>query len=245
MFYLNRTNALVSLKLRELKFDRAIFKTSLKLGLPSGIQQSLVAMGMMVLTRIVNGFGTDVMAGFAAASRLDSFAMMPAMNLSMALSTFVGQNMGAGKTERVKRGHISAIIIGTAISLVISLIIVFFGRSLMHIFTPDELVAASGARYLFIVGIFYFLFSTMFINNGVLRGAGEVMIPMINTLLALWVVRIPLALWFSSFMGPDGIWWSIPAGWMVGAVYSTIHYLRGKWKTKVLVHRGPALPEAD
>ncbi|MCX7023371.1 MAG: MATE family efflux transporter [Spirochaetes bacterium] len=236
---IDRRNELVRLRVRELKFDRDMFALSLKLGLPSGIQQTLVGLGMTVLSRVVNAFGTDTIAAFAAAARLDNLASLPAMNLSQALSTFVGQNMGAGKTERVKRGHLSAVIVGVGISIVIGLAVVFFGKPMMAIFSSDASVIAIGARYLFIVGLGYWLFALMFINNGVVRGAGDVMIPMINTLLALWVVRLPLAFWLSGFMGSDGIWLSVPAGWVVGAVFSTWYYLGGRWKTKMIARKAP------
>ncbi len=239
---LNKRNEVVRLSVRELRFDPEMFRLSLKLGIPSGIQQTLVAAGMMVLTRVVNAFGTDVMAGFSAASRLDTFAMMPTMNLGMAVSTFTGQNLGAGKPERVRRGHSSALLVGLGISLVIGAVMVFGGPGMVRLFTRDGEVIRIGARYLLIVGAFYSLFTIMFVNNGVLRGAGDVMVPMVNTLLALWIVRIPTAVALSARMGPDGIWWSIPAGWLMGAVFSSWYYRTGKWKTKAVV-RGPAVAD--
>ncbi|HSV55897.1 MAG TPA: MATE family efflux transporter, partial [Magnetospirillaceae bacterium] len=169
---LDKRNDFARLSLRGLRFDPGILRQSLRLGIPSGIQQTLVATGMMVLTRIVNTFGTDTAAGFAAAGRLDTFAMMPAMNLSMAVSTFVGQNLGAGKPERVRKGHSSALIMGLAISLVMGAVMILAGSHLVRLFTPDAQVIRIGARYLLIVGAFYSLFAVMFINNGVLRGAG-------------------------------------------------------------------------
>ncbi|PKL25136.1 MAG: MATE family efflux transporter [Spirochaetae bacterium HGW-Spirochaetae-3] len=237
--YANRKNRLVSLSLKKLVFDGEIFRHSLRIGLPTGIQQTMVSLGMLALTRIVNGHGTATIAAFSAASRLDSFASMPAMNLSQAVSTFTGQNMGAGKTERVKRGHLSAVIIGGAISIVVGATVVVFGEGLMGMFTRDAEVMAIGARYLAIVGATYLLFSTMFINNGVMRGAGDAFIPMINTILALWVVRIPCALLFSGplGMGSDGLWWSVPAGWLMGAAFSTWYYRGGRWKRKAVVGR--------
>jgi len=164
---------------------------------------------------------------------------MPAMNLGAAITTFTGQNIGAGKPERVRRGHLSAIAVNTALSLFISLMILFFGKWLMGIFSNDPEVIRIGASYLVIVGMFYAVFGIMFINNGVMRGAGDVFIPMINTVLALWLVRIPLALLFTrSFgMGSDGIWWSIPAGWLVGMIFSTWYYQTGRWKNPRLLRR--------
>ncbi|OHD22353.1 MAG: MATE family efflux transporter [Spirochaetes bacterium GWB1_59_5] len=242
LIYVNKKNRLVSLNIKNLVFDKEIFKHSLRIGLPTGIQQTMVSLGMMALTRIVNGHGTATIAAFSAASRLDSFASMPAMNLSQAISTFTGQNMGAGKTERVKRGHLSAVIAGGAISIAVGAIVILFGKPLMGMFTSDAEVMAIGARYLTIVGATYLLFSTMFINNGVMRGAGDAFIPMINTILALWVIRIPCAILFSVYlgMGADGIWWSVPAGWLMGATFSTWYYLGGRWKRKAIV-KAPTL----
>ncbi len=237
VMYINRTNEYLRIDVRKLRFDFEILKLQLKIGLPNGIQQTLVSIGMMALTRIVNGFGPTVMAGFAAAGRLDSFAMMPAMNLGQAITTFTGQNIGAGKIERVRKGHISAMTMNLVISLFGSLLMVFFGKSLMSIFTTDTEVVAAGARYLLIVGLFYVLFGIMFINNGVIRGAGDAFVPMANTLLALYVIRIPCAIIFSGplGMGAEGIWWSVPAGWSMGCIFSTWYYRSGKWKKKSLV----------
>jgi Na+-driven multidrug efflux pump len=91
-----------------------------------------------------------------------------------------------------------------------------------------------------VAGPFYVLFSIMFLVNGVLRGAGDAVIPLFTTLLALWVVRVPCAIWFSSFMGPDGVWWAMPAGWTVGCIASILYYSTGRWKSRSLVH--PAAP---
>ncbi|MDP2790427.1 MAG: MATE family efflux transporter [Rectinemataceae bacterium] len=239
LIILDTRNPYVRLDGRNLKWDKAIFAQILRIGLPTGLQQTLVSLGMMLLTRIVNGFGPLAMAAYTAAVRIDSIASMPAMNLSQAVTTFTGQNMGAGKTDRVRRGHLSAIAVSTAISLVMTLCVALFGRQLMSIFTVDPEVVAIGSQYLLIVGLFYAVFGIMFINNGVMRGAGDVFIPMISTILALWVVRVPAALLFTRVfgMGTNGIWWSIPAGWMVGFIFTSLYYRSGKWKTKSIVGR--------
>ncbi len=234
---LARRKEYVAPDFRHLKWDKEIFSKMIKIGLPTGIQQTMVSLGMMVLSRIVNEFGPVTMAAYTAAARIDSIASLPAMNLSQAITTFTGQNIGAGKAERVKRGHLSAIAVNTAISLVITIAVLLFSKNLMGLFTTNAEVIAIGSEYLVIVGIFYVLFGIMFINNGVMRGAGDVFIPMINTLLALWLVRLPCALLFTRVfnMGTSGIWWSIPAGWGIGFVFSTWYYRTGKWKTKAVV----------
>lgn len=239
LLYLDRRNAFVRFSLRGLSFDRDIFRLSMKIGLPSGLQQTLVASGHMLLMRIVNGFGTDVVAGFSAAGRLDSFAMMPAMNLSQAVTTFTGQNIGAGRVDRVRNGLRAGLTISLVISGLTGLAVILFSRSLVSIFNQDPAVIYEGETYLLVVGMFYTLFGILFLLNGVFRGAGEAMIPMYSTILALWLIRVPCAYWFSSFMGPEGIWWSVPAGWTAGCIFTGIYYASGKWKRRSLVAGHP------
>ena len=223
------------MSVRTMRFDRALFGTMVKIGLPTGIQQSLVSFGFVALTRIVNPFGTDVVAGYAAAARLDSFAMLPAMNLSMAVSTFVGQNLGAGRPDRVRRGYGAAMLMGAVISVTLTAVLILFRDSLIGLFSTDPGVLHYGGEYLTIVSSFYLLFTGMFITSGVLRGAGDTMVQMVITLAALWGVRIPVAALLSSAMGTVGIWWSIPCGWSVGFALVFAYYLTGRWKRKVVV----------
>lgn len=246
LLVLNKRNPYLKLNVKALRWDKSSFTQMLRIGLPTGLQQTLVSLGMMTLSRIVNEFGPQTMAAYTAASRIDSIAAMPAMNLGAAITTFTGQNIGAGKPERVRKGHLSAIAVNSGISLVITLLVVLFGRDLMAIFSQDPMVIDIGRSYLVIVGLFYVVFGIMFINNGVMRGAGDVFIPMINTVLALWLVRVPMALLFTRVfhMGSDGIWWSIPAGWMIGMIFSTWYYRTGKWKEKKLVRAAPVSEDA-
>lgn len=227
------------IRLKGMRFDREIFRHSIRIGLPSAVQQVLMAMGLMALSRIVNAFGTDTIAGFTVATRLDTFAMMPAMNFSMALSAFVGQNMGAGKTDRVNRGYRITLLLSGAIAAVFSVLMVFLGEPFIRIFNSDPTVVGIGSRYLLIVGAAYILFSTLFITHGVLRGAGDTLIPMFITLIALWVVRIPTAAMLSQRMGPDGIWLATPIGWSVGLALSLSYYSTGRWKRKAVVQPVP------
>jgi Na+-driven multidrug efflux pump len=157
------------------------------------------------------------------------------MNFASALATFVGQNLGANKPERVRSGLIATLKMTTIISISISLIAIFFSDKLMGMFTTDENVIAIGARYLIIVSSFYVMFSTLFVFNSVMRGAGDTLIPMFITLLALWVVRIPAAYFLSRHFGVDGIWWSTPMGWFVGMTFSFLYYMTGRWKRKAVV----------
>ena len=183
MFYLNRTHEVIKISWREFEFDNDIFRKTLRIGLPTGLQHTFVSLGMAVVQVIVNRFGTNVIAAYAAASRLDSLATLPAMNFGMALSTFVGQNIGAGKTERIKSGLKSTLIMSSVVSLAGTFIMIFFGRYLIQMFVKsnEAEVIQVGTEYLVIVGSFFVVFSAMFAINGVMRGAGDTVIPMFIT----------------------------------------------------------------
>jgi len=235
IWWLNKTHKIIRIAIRGLHFDRETFRQSLRIGLPTGVQQTLVAMGAIALLDIVNKFGTDVIAGYSVASRLDALALIPAMSFSQALSTFVGQNIGANKPERIRAGLIATIKMSGIVTIVTTVFIVLFGHVIMKMFTNDPEVIRLGDQYLTIVSLFYITFTMMFIYNGVTRGAGDTFFPMMFSILSLWIIRIPFAWYFSGKIGVEGIWWSIPAGWVVGFALSYFYYKTGRWKNKTLV----------
>jgi putative MATE family efflux protein len=241
VYHLNKTHDVLRFNLKTMKFDKEIFVLSVKLGIPSGVQQMLFSFGMMALQTIVNGFGTETVAAFGAAARIDSFATMPIMNFGAAISTFVGQNIGANKPERVRRGFYITQLMSTSVAVFFGVLIALFSRYTIGWFNQDPEVIRVGSSYLRIVGPFYFLISIMFITNSSLRGAGDAMFPMISSILSLWLIRIPVAYFLSSRIGTDGIWWAIPVAWTFGFAISSIYYRSGRWKNKAVV-RKPIVP---
>ncbi len=235
IYYLQKQQHIISFDLRKWVFSTKIFRQNIKIGLPTAFQQSFVALGIMALIRIVNNFDSDVLAAFTAAGRIDSLAALPALNLASALSAFVGQNLGANKIDRIKKGVRASLFMAWSISFLVMVIAYLFSDNLMRLFTESENVIMHGKNYLVIVSSFYLIFSTMFILHGVLRGAGATLIPMFISLFSLWLIRIPLAVVFSKHFGVNGIWWAIPAGWSAGMLGSLIYYLSGKWKNKGII----------
>ncbi len=235
ILYLNKTHKIIKFSFTGWVFDRSIFYNSIRIGLPSGFQHTFVAVGMMALMGIVNTFGTNVIAAYSVAQRIDSLAAMFAMNFGQALTSFTGQNIGANKLERVKNGLRATMLMGSSISVAVTIIVLLFGKQIMGFFTPDEFVVIYGTRYLNIVSPFYITFTAMFVVGGVMRGAGDTIIPMFMTLFSLWVVRIPLAFILSASMGETGIWWAIPIGWLSGMLLSYIYYMTGRWKTRGVI----------
>jgi putative MATE family efflux protein len=235
VIYLNRHHPVMRLTWHKMAFDRAILNKSLRIGFPVGFQQAFVALSMLAMYWLVNRFGTDAAAAYSVVFRIDSFASMPAMNFAMALSAFVGQNLGARKPERVRKGLISTFYMTSVISVSVSLIGILFAGPLMRLFTTDLAVIEIGKGYLQIVTGFYIFFSAMFVVGGVMRGAGDTFVPMVITFFALWIVRIPAGYYLSDRMGIAGIWWAIPIAWIVGLGLSYLYYLSGRWKKKALI----------
>ena len=236
-YYLNKKHPIINLSFRKYIFDRDIFRSCIRIGLPTGFQQSFVAFGMMAIMSIVNGFGTNAVAAYSAAMRIDSFIKMPAITFSSALSTFVGQNLGAFEERRAKTGLRATLLFSTIYCIFVSLLIIIFGKHIMSLFTQDPSVIKIGQDYLVIVSSFYLLFSVMFTFTGFLRGAGATLIPMITTFTALYIVRIPAATFFSGIIGVNGVWWGEPIGTFIGMMILLVYYRSGKWKGKVVVRK--------
>ncbi|WP_102401650.1 MATE family efflux transporter [Haloimpatiens massiliensis] len=235
IYYLNKTHEVLKFNIKSMRFNKEIFRQSLKIGLPTGIQQMLFSLGIMALQSLVNGFGSETVAAYTAAGRIDTFASMPIMNFGTAISTFVGQNLGAGKEERAINGFKATVKMTVIASLIASILIFIFGKWLIVLFSNDSKVIEIGFDYLKIVCSFYTVVGVMCIINGVLRGAGDTIPTMIISIFTLWFVRVLLAYILSNKMqSPNGIWWAIPISWTVGLILTLIYYKTGKWKNKVV-----------
>ena len=236
VLYLNRKHEVLKIKIRNLKYDLEIFKTGLKLGLPSAIQQTLFSIGNITLQSLVNSYGTSAMAAFGAGSKIETFISLPIMNLGSAVSTFVAQNIGANKVDRVKKGVKSSINMALSISLFVLIIFFLFKENLIKLFNTDTEVVSIGCRYLLTIGPFFFLISTSFMLTSAIRGAGASIFAMISSMISLWIARIPASYLLSSFYGVNGIWMGIPIGWCVGLIVTGIYYKNGYWKNKSVVN---------
>ena len=230
--YLKLKKSVASIRFKGCRWSSYIFRMMIKIGLPTGLQQSVVSIGQMALMSIVNGFGTVMVAAYSSMLRIDAIAIMPAMNFSQALTSFTGQNIGAGKMDRVGKGFRFTLKTNVIISLLMSVVFILFGKGIMSCFSADEDVIAEGYRYLLICGPFYFLFSAMFSFTGLFRGAGDTVPTMIISLFSLWLFRIPCAYIFSHLWGGIGVWISIPVGWLFGLIFSLLYYRYGKWRNK-------------
>jgi Na+-driven multidrug efflux pump len=193
----------------------------------------------------VNSFGAAAANAFGAVLRVDMFAFMPAMSMSMAVATLTGQNLGAGRPERVKRIFKSGVMMTSSITVLISIIVVTLSRPILIMFGlgEDARVMEIGVAYLHIAGSCYIFFAIMFISNGVINGAGHTIITMIFTLLSLWFIRVPLA-WFLSktSLGINGIWIAIACSFFVTMIVSLSYYFSGRWKKSAVIKTPVSAP---
>lgn len=218
----------------EWKLDRRLVAQTFSIGLPAGLQQVIVSMGMLTLTSLVNGFGSVVTAAFGVGGRLDQFAFMPAMTVGLSVSALVGQNLGARKYDRVKEIVHSSVKMTVAITAVVMVVAVGIPHILLRMFTSDAAVLAEGTKYLRTVGFAYIPYALMFTLSGILRGAGDTVPSMIISIVTLWVVRIPLSVYLSRLLGSQGIWLGLAASPAIGASLNYVYYLSGRWRTRVL-----------
>ncbi len=218
---------------RYLKPKPAMLKEIGQFSFLTSVQQSVMNLGILMVQGLVNSFGTVIMAAFAAAVKIDSFAYMPAQEFGNAFSTFVAQNYGAGKSGRIREGIKKAVLMSVGFCLVISLLVFIFARPLMTIFVdPSETeILAAGVEYLRIEGAFYCGIGCLFLLYGLYRAIKRPGMSVVLTIFSLGT-RVVLAYALSAidFIGVTGIWWSVPIGWALADLVGFLYYKKNKKK---------------
>ncbi|WP_024292786.1 MATE family efflux transporter [Lacrimispora indolis] len=242
--YLYTLHKVPLLHVTSLTFDPKLFTEILKYGTPAAIQLSVVSLANLTITKLINSFGAAVMAGITAAAKIDQLAIMPVSNVSMALSTFVAQNMGAGQEDRARKGLRFAIVMMVVLAIFISVVLISLGPWLISMFLNRKdinagIIAEVGLNYLNIMVIFYFLFAFLFAFNGFFRGVGDSVMAMVFPVASLFVraVLAHLLVLFAG-MGPEALAWSIPVGWALSSLAAWIYYYKRLWGGKMLVQAG-------
>ena len=218
---------------RYLKPKPAMLKEIGQFSFLTSVQQSVMNLGILMVQGLVNSFGMVIMAAFAAAVKIDSFAYMPAQEFGNAFSTFVAQNYGAGKSGRIWEGIKKAVLMSVGFCLVISLLVFIFARPLMTIFVdPSETeILAAGVEYLRIEGAFYCGIGCLFLLYGLYRAIKRPGMSVVLTIFSLGT-RVVLAYALSAidFIGVTGIWWSVPIGWALADLVGFLYYKKNKKK---------------
>ncbi|MCM1134983.1 MAG: MATE family efflux transporter [Clostridium sp.] len=235
-----------SLLLRSLKaysgekpalFDIEMLGNMIKVAIPSMLQQSIVSIGMLLVQSVVNGFGSSVVAGYTAGTRIESICIVPMIASGNAVSTFTAQNLGAGKPERVKKGYLAAVRMAAAFAVIICLILTFFHEEIVGSFLEagsEPAAFETGNAYLSFIAFFFICIGLKAITDGVLRGAGDVVVFTLANLVNLGI-RVTVAFVFAPIWGVQAVWFAVPMGWTTNYIISFIRYLSGKWSRKKLI----------
>jgi len=231
LFYINRRYPDIAIRPFCRRFDKRLFRQIMGIGLPAGIQMSLVAIGAMAVMSKINTYGKEFTAAYNVGSKLDSLAFLPVQSLSNAVTSFVGQNIGAKRLDRARQG-IRITVAASVVWSAVMLVLIPLGPTLVGLFSDTPAVIQSGATYLRCIMPFYFLFSVMFCLNNAMRGAGDSLFPMLDVIFSLILIRVPAVYWFADHYGPDYMYYGVGVGWIVGFTLSVIYYSSGRWKRK-------------
>ncbi|MBQ9118803.1 MAG: MATE family efflux transporter [Lachnospiraceae bacterium] len=237
---LTKLTDIFDLKPQYMKLQKKYAVNIIKLGLPSGLTQAIFSMAMLVVQSLTNSFGEQFIAANVIIMRVDGFAMLPNFSFGTAMTTYTGQNVGAGSYERVKQGAKQGTLIALLTTTTITGLILIFGKQLMGVFTDTKELVELSRDMMGIIAIGYIAMAVTQSLSGVMRGAGDTLTPMWISLFTTVAVRVPVAYGIAHLTKtaelPNGrqecIFISLLCSWLLGAVVTTIFYLRGGWKKK-------------
>lgn len=225
---------------RTLKLKKETVRDIVRLGMPSGATQAIFSMAMLVVQRLQNSFGPLFVATAIISMRVDGFAMMPNFSFGMAMTTFTGQNVGAGKLERVRQGAKQGTLMAAGVAVVMTSAVLIFGRSIMSLFTQTEIIIDTGMRLIRILSLGFIAMAVTQSLSGVMRGAGDAMTPMWISLLVSVALRVPLSYWLVDLSRtpdnpagrPEMIYYAMLATWVTGALVNLLAFRYGRWRKK-------------
>lgn len=218
-------------------YDITMLGNMIKVALPSMMQQSIVSIGMLLVQSVVNGFGSSVLAGYTAGTRIESICIVPMIATGNAVSTFTAQNLGAGAPERVKRGYMAGVKIVAAFAVFICVILTAFHKPIISAFmesNSDMAAFETGSSYLSFIAFFFIFIGLKATTDGVLRGSGDVVVFTFANLINLGI-RVTFAFTMASIIGVQAVWIAVPIGWTTNYLISFTRYLSGKWSKKKLI----------
>lgn len=223
-------NDIYRIDLKNLHVDFSILKQMLKVGFPAGIQNSVIAIANVFVQANINTFGDAIMAGNGAYSKLQGFAFLPITSFCMSLTTYVSQNLGAGKNDRVKQGTKFGIITSLIIAETVGVLFYFFGSTLVGLFSNDPAVIAAGALHSTIASMFFFLLSFSHTAAAVLRGAGKAAIPMIVMLVCWCLIRVSyIRIIMETINKIEFVFWAYPLTWFLSSTIFLIYLWKSNW----------------
>ena len=230
--FLMKVDADYKVELSAIRPDQRMTSRIIRIGLPTGIQNMVISFSNVLVQSSVNSYGAAAMAGFAAYMKIDGFNILPVTSFSMAATTFVGQNYGAGNLKRVKNGMWVTLGMGVLYTLCTGALLLAFQNPIMHLFTSDETVVAFGCSAMHYFCPFYFLLAILHGMAGAVRGTGRSVPPMVVLLISLCLFRV---VWIQFvlpfFAGIEGVFVLYPVSWALGAVLMALYAWKGSWMT--------------
>lgn len=228
------------IKFRYIKWNKKYARKIVKLGLPSGLTQAIFSMAMVVVQSLTNSFGEMFISANVIVMRVDGFAMLPNFSFGTAMTTYAGQNIGAGAFDRVKKGAKQGTLVAVLTTTILTSLILIFGKQLMGIFTNTTELVELSRNMMGIIAAGYIAMAVTQSLSGVMRGVGDTMTPMWISLFTTIVVRVPVAYGIAyitrSEAFPNGrqecIFISLLCSWLIGALVTAVFYLKGSWKKK-------------
>ena len=232
IWFLVRTQTDYKVYLNKIKIHKSTAGLIIKIGLPTGFQNMVISLSNILVQSSVNSFGANAMAGFGAYMKVDGFNVLPVTSFGMAATTFVGQNFGARKTERVKKGMWMTLGIGILYTITTGILLLTFSETIMQLFSHDPAVIAYGQQAMRFFCPFYWVLSILHALSGTVRGTGKSIPPMMVLLISLCLFRV---LWV-QFVMPDiasieGIFMLYPISWTIGSGLMILYTWKGKWLT--------------
>lgn len=218
-------------------FDGSMLLHMIRVAIPSMLQQSIVSVGMLLVQSVVNGFGSSVLAGYTAGMRIESVCIVPMIALGNAVSTFTAQNLGAASPERVRMGHKAAVKLVLMFAVILCAVLTLFHGSIINAFLGSGSEAAAfqtGNAYLSFIAFFFVFIGFKAITDGVLRGAGDVLVFTLANLVNLGI-RVVFAFTMAPVIGVKAVWIAVPMGWAANAGISFVRYASGKWSERKLI----------
>ena len=227
---LTRSDGPYRLEIKRIGFDLPLLKKITSQGIPSGVQNSIIAIANVVVQSNINTFGSDAMAGCGSYSKVEGFVFLPITAFAMALTTFIGQNLGAGQFDRAKQGARIGILCSMAMAELIGVALFFLAPYAMRLFNDDPAVVAIGVRQSHIEALFFCFLAFAHGVSAVLRGAGRAQVPM-YTMLGCWCILRVSYITLALKVWPDiaTIFWAYPITWSVSCVVFLIYYLKADW----------------
>lgn len=225
--HLTKKGTIYQVYLSKIKFHERILRQILNYGVPTGVQNSVVGLANVIVQSHINGFGADTMAGYGVFSKIEGFVFIPITCFAMALATYVGQNLGAGKVERAREGSRFGIILSLILAETIGVLFLFFSDEMVGLFTKDVDVIKYGVMHSHIVCLFFFGLAFSHLVSGVCRGAGKAIVPMFVMLFVWCFVRIVYIIIVTKLKHDIVlIYWAYPLTWCISSTIYLFYYLK-------------------